>query len=89
MRHPHIFLLVSIVISGALAGGYFFFGFGQDYVNSVAENAPVTGLQAGIDPYAMTFNPQNEMGMIVILGAMVVLSAIVILKSREIDDEEE
>ncbi|HIJ97522.1 TPA: hypothetical protein H1009_00375 [archaeon] len=85
MRHSLIFLFVSLAISGALAGGYFILGFGQDYVNSVA----ATGFQAAVDPLAMAFNPQNEIGMIFILGAMIVLSAIVVIKARGREDDEE
>ena len=83
MRHTYIFLIISLMISGALAAGYFVLGYGKDYVS----NAPATGLQTGVDTLAIAFNPQNEMGMIFILGVMVVLAAIAILKSQTNGEE--
>ncbi len=86
MRHTHIFLYTSMLLSGTMAAGYFVFGLGQDYVSRIAATAPATGLQTGIDPYAMAFNPQNEVGMIVILAAMIILAAIVIARGREFEN---
>ena len=71
MRNTQIFLILTIILSGALALGYFVFGFGSDYVN----NNPVTGFETLTE-----FNPQNEKGMIFILGIMILLSAVVILR---------
>lgn len=81
MRGSLIVAAVSLIISGALAVGYFFFSYGTDVVTSYA--AATANMQTGAEQSALAINPSNWEGMILIIGIMILLSAIVVLRRRE------